>query len=294
MDGGPGADNLGGGYGNDTIRGGSDNDVLWGDHDNDALYGGTGADQLFGWTGNDALFGGIGQIDTLVGHAGSDRFLNHGNGMEDVISDLAAEDARIRFRNGAPVTVNFSGQNGTYTFGAGYWSDTEIENADTAFRIAHDATGNARLLKRQDRSELTFVRQGAGVSSTGGTFTAAAWNTNGVISVVSLTTRTLLHEIGHNWDREFNADGWRNLSGWTQTNMQANANYQMGTGNDGWWHQRTAQFASAYARTNPEEDFAESFAANMLNRARLANAYTVVVAKDNFVNNMVTNLATNS
>ena len=49
---------------------------------------------------------------------------------EDTISDYASNDARIGFQNAAQQTVTFAGQNGSYTFAAGSWADSEIEFLD--------------------------------------------------------------------------------------------------------------------------------------------------------------------
>lgn len=292
-----GNDTLNGGYAEDILYGGKDNDVLRGDESNDMLYGqdgndrvygGEGADFAFGGNGHDGLFGGLG-IDELTGGADTDRFLFQSG---DKILDLTAVDARVKFVNGQQITTDFSGQNGTYTFAGRNWRDDEIESVDIALNVMHNAVGNTRLLKRMDRTEISFIRQGAVTTSTGGTFTASAWNSNdGTIKVVSPSIGTILHEVGHNWDTEFDSAGWNSLSGWTRSDMAGNTNYQKGAGNDGWWHLTTAQFASSYARTNPYEDFAESFEVNMLKRGNLPNVDTVVAAKNTFIDNMVSALA---
>jgi Ca2+-binding RTX toxin-like protein len=289
-------DVLHGERGNDLLRGDYGNDLLFGEDDNDRLYGGRGNDTASGGNGNDGLFGGngdrlpggLGSSDRLTGGAGADRFLVQ---LDDVISDLAMVDARINFRDGPQVTVTFGGQNGSYTFGGRNWTDTEIELVDVALNALHRATGNTRLLKRSDGAELGFIRQGM-VISTGGTFKAAAWNDSGQISVVNLSIGAMLHEVGHNWDTEFDSTGWNSLSGWTLLNMTGNSSYQQGTGNDGWWHLTSAQFATPYARTNPQEDFAESFMVNILTRSNLPNVNNVVAAKNAFIDNMINTLAT--
>jgi Ca2+-binding RTX toxin-like protein len=297
-----GNDTMYGGYAEDTMNGGSGNDVMYGDEggdlirgdgDNDRLYGGQDSDNMDGGAGNDGLFGGFGiygGTDQLTGGTGHDRFLHM---SPDVINDLGSTDARINFVNGGVTTVTFTGQNGSYTFAAGNWTDSHVQTLDTALHTLHMATGNTRLLKKANRGELKFVRQGPGTSSTGGTFSAAAWNGDGVISVVSLSIGTILHEIGHNWDTEFDATNWNALSGWTQADMSMNTMYTAGTGNDGWWRLSSAQFTSTYAQTNPYEDFAEHFEVNMMNRAGLGAGLTVVAAKNSFIDNMLNSLAAN-
>jgi Ca2+-binding RTX toxin-like protein len=313
--GGFGNDRLIGAWGNDNVVGQEDNDMLFGSYDaltpvapppadqsdydtlsgnegNDDLYGGPSADWLYGDAGNDGLFGGVTATDNLSGGTGRDRLLDPG---EDVEWDLTSEDARVQLQNGPQTTVTFTGQNGSYTYAAGTWADPEVELTDSAFRVLHDATGTTRLLKRADRSQLSFIRQGQQIAATGGTFSASAWNNNGQIFIVTPGRRTVIHEIGHNWDTEFNAAGWNALSGWTQMNMQGNPNFQMGTGvsNPPWWHLTSAQFASTYSMTNPFEDFAESVAANLMNRGGLSNSYTVVATKNSFIDNMLGALAMN-
>jgi Ca2+-binding RTX toxin-like protein len=288
LSGGANNDLILGGTGNDIIRGNEGDDQLFGEDENDRLYGGVGLDKLSGGNGNDGLFGGtLGDADNLNGGAGADRFLVQGS---DSIADLTSTDARIPFQNGQQHTVIITGQNGSYTYAAGNWTDEDVETVDTALNILHQATANTRLLKRPDRSQITFIRQGNLVSSTGGTFNASAWNHQGQIYVVNPALKVLLHEVGHNWDR-FDSAGWQALSGWTRQDMSSNASYQRGTGNDGWWHLTTAQFANAYARTNPFEDFAMSWEVNMLVRGGLPNVNTVVATKDAFINNMISTLA---
>lgn len=290
-----GMDNIWGGIGNDTLRGGTEIDNLFGDTGNDNIYGGAGDDDLFGGAGNDGLFGGIG-IDDLYGQADADRFLFQ---TGDIVGDQTSVDARITFGNGQAGSFSFGGQNGTYTFAAGTWADAEIEQVDLGLVILHNATGNTRLLKKSDRSAITFTRLGAQTGSSGGTFTAGAWNSNGQIYMPNAAgfgfddgvRVTVLHEVGHNWDTEFNGAGWRVLSGWTQSNMSTNPSFVAGTGNDGWWYLRGTGFASGYATTNPFEDFSESFAANMMQRAGRPSGLAVVATKNAFINNMVTTLA---
>ncbi len=282
-----GTDMLSGGWGDDFIKGDAGNDTIYGDQGNDRLYGGEGGDSIYAGDGNDGLFGGgLTYADWLNGGAGFDRFLTQ-NG--DVVHDLASTDARVNFQNGQQRTVSINGQPGSYTYAAGNWSDADVETVDIALNVLHQATGNTRLLKRPNRSELTFTRQGNQISSTGGTFNADAWNNNGNIYVVNPLLNVLLHEVGHNWDSR-DPSGWQALSGWTRQDMSTNPSYQAGTGG-GWWHLRTAMFANAYARTNPFEDFAMSFEVNMLNRGGLPNTNAVVAAKNAYIDNLVSSLA---
>ena len=286
LNGGYAEDILYGGTGDDVLRGDEGLDSLYGQDNDDRLYGGQDNDLLDGGNGNDGLHGGFGLYggtDRLTGGAGYDRFLHM---SPDTITDLTSTDARVNFRNGQQVTKTFTGQNGSYTFAGRNWSDADVELVDTALHWMHKATGNTRLLKQFNRGELTLTRQGAQISGTG-TFAADAWNEgSGRVSFVRPTTNNVFHELGHNWENEYDWTGWQAQSGWTQADMSANANYQRGTGNDGWWHLKTAQFATSYGRTNPYEDFAEVFEANMMKRASLPTGHTVVANKNAFLENM--------
>jgi len=95
----------------------------------------------------------------------------------------------------------------------------------------------------------------------------ADWNENS--SAENLQAQdTFLHEIGHKWDEESGYwNAWKSLSGWTQTIPTGQASYYTYVMNNGSWSgwyflkSRYDNFTRDYARTNPKEDFAESFAA---------------------------------
>ena len=318
-------DYLYGGYGVDSVRGGSGNDFIYGEQGDDSLwgdggadyvygedgrdnlYGGTENDYLHGGTGDDGLFGGSG-TDTLTGASGDDRFLDRTweddyiffkiRRWEDSVTDYESDfDALLGFQNAAQQTVNFAGQNGSYTFAAGNWTDAEIELMDSAFEVLHDATLNTRLLQRSNGDNQIFFRAGAQIASSGGTFTAAAWNSGGSVTFANGTFNsdfsardTMLHEMGHNWDTEFNAAGWRAQSGWVNSATSPGAGFTQGGDASGtWWYQSTAGFVSGYARTNPNEDFAEHFAAFFTNRAGWSSI-TIPAGKNTFMANMVASL----
>ena len=313
-----GNDVLRGGAGNDvlyaadwgsaTLYGDAGDDKLYGGYHRDTLYGGDGADTLDGAGNDDGLFGGAG-VDTLTGGPGDDRFLDRTSTKkvlfatvrfwQDQITDRHSNDARIGFQDGAQITKTFAGQSGSYVYAAKAWTDAEIEALDVAFNVLHAATRNTRLLKRQDGSKPIYTRQGLKVSSSGGTFTAAAWNGNGDVSFsdygfssVRAAQNTLFHEIGHNWDTEYNAAGWRAQSGWTTTNKANDPLYQQGLDASGdWWHLKSAAFASTYARTNPNEDFAETFGTVFIARAGWSTVPTALASKAAFINGMIMALA---
>lgn len=305
IDGQAGADRILGDAGDDDVRGGTGNDTVFGNDGNDRVYGGSGADAVNGGAGRDGLFGGVGS-DTLTGAGGNDRFLVHatpgflGSGFDySDVTDRGSSEARIGFVNGSEYTLFPAGQNGTYVYKAKTWSDSEIENIDRGLGALHKGTGNARLLRQVGGGDINFVRQGGLKSSSGGTFKASGWNagdkihlTDFAFSSDSAAVGTTIHEIGHNWDTEFNESAWHTMSGWKRSDSKPTSNHVKGGDSSGkWWHLKTAKFVSSYAKTNPNEDFAESFEDNFLRRLGLRTGESAIVAKATFINNMVSGLA---
>lgn len=278
--GGSGPDTLRGGAGNDRLYGDSGADRLYGDQGDDVLLGGDGPDQINGGTGEDGLIGGTG-TDTLTGGRDADRFLLHrdtlqvspgiGSGMvnRDRITDLATGDARIHIVNGPRKTMSLFGTTVAYSPGA--WTAEEIEQLDSALEILHHGGTGTSLLKTAERRELTFSQinppsdpqqaelsqglLGWNVRGTGTMFLVshAFSNSNALVQLV-------FHEVGHNWD-DGNPrwDDFLGLSGWRGTDPRDDRNF-LRSGDDQWWYRNWAEFASVYARRNPFEDFAESFA----------------------------------
>jgi Ca2+-binding RTX toxin-like protein len=251
--GGTGNDSLYGGVGDDVILGEVGNDLLSGMQGNDRLYGGSENDQLFGGEGLDGLFGGVG-YNQLQGESGADRFL-YRSGFDSIV-DYYSEDAAILFVN---ADAN--------------WSDNEIMNVDAGLHLAHMRTKNTTLLKLADGGQLYFGRT-VYYAPQGGTGTVLARNfgdgrigfTTAAFQGLSPITNTVLHELGHNWDEEnpywtsFYPISWSfTLTGWKS----------FGT-----------EFVSTYSQTSRNEDFAESFAATLLentgkipNKARVINTW---------------------
>jgi hypothetical protein len=291
-----------------VVRGGDGNDVITTGNGKDRIFGGSGADTINGQGQDDAIVGGTGK-DSITGGSGDDRFVDKTwrdsflffpvDQWQDTIVDRQSNDARIGFRDGDEETVAFGGQNGLYTFAAANWSQAEIETVDSALEVLHRATNNTRLLKKHDGGDVVFVRQGGNTNSEGGTFNAAAWNDSGTIHMAAGafdtandTRQTAIHEIGHNFDEEFNASTWRALSGWTRDDKSNDPNYRRGGDASGnWWHLRSASFASNYARTNPNEDFAETFASVFMRKGGFGTSLAEVAAKRDFMNNMVATLS---
>jgi Ca2+-binding RTX toxin-like protein len=298
---------IDGGGGSDTLIGTPNGDRISGGSGNDNLYGRSGKDTLLGGSGTDGLYGGQ-DLDSLSGGTGSDRFLDRSwvekkllifseRKWEDTITDYNdSQDTRIAFENGGETTRDFAGQTGKYTYAAGTWADDEVEVIDSALGILHRATGNVRLLEKKNGDLLRFVRQGALINSEGGSFTAGAWNSDGVVffpETISAGDRgTTLHEIGHNWDTEYNASAWRAVSGWTTSDKSKDANFEKALDQDtNWWYLKSAQFASNYAKTNPNEDFAESFEAYFLSVGGFSSNVSSIPDKKAFLDNMVADLS---
>ncbi|MEM6312601.1 MAG: hypothetical protein AAF743_00830 [Planctomycetota bacterium] len=256
-----GNDTVWGDSGNDTIYGGNNNDELIGGSNNDNIYGDSGSDKLWGSDGTDGLFGGDGS-DTIQGDGGSDRYLDYHNGsFQDQHNGFSSgNDTRMRFKNGSTYTASFFGISQTYSGAA--WAEWEIERLDKAFAVLHQETNNDNLLEKYNGGEITFTRQGNKTS--GGGSTAAGWNNSGDIWTANgafnhgenFSKRHIVHEIGHNFDTEYDASGWQALSGWSTSGGSGKT---AATG--GWYYNNSANFVSEYARTNPNEDFATSFSA---------------------------------
>ena len=248
---------LSGGWGNDRLLGGSSADYLDGGPGSDVLYGRGGRDTLNGNSGNDGLFGGQ-DVDRLTGGSGSDRFLDEtwmetvSSGWwswsvrkwEDSIQDADwSQDARVGFQDGGQTTVDFSGQDGSYTYAAASWADSEVELIDSALQVLHDVTDNSRLLKKANGDTIYFTRHGALIRATG-SFNSGGWNSGSTIALPDAGFNStnglrgvVMHEIGHNWDTEYDASTWRDLSGWTTSNKSGNPNYTKGLDKDtDWWY----------------------------------------------------------
>jgi Raf kinase inhibitor-like YbhB/YbcL family protein len=169
-------------------------------------YGGAGDDTLRGGGGNDGLFGGTG-TDQLYGRGGADRFLRM-SGTNPVM-DKTDEDAVLVFRSGRAGTDGAAPKN---------WDPAEIERLDAAFAVLHRETGNTRLLKRHDGTEITVYRAGAGVMGTNFNNGEINIGDNGLRGNYETTVANVYHEIAHNWDDENpNWVRFMALSGWTQT-----------------------------------------------------------------------------
>ncbi len=287
---------LRGELGNDTLFGGGGDDTLNGGYGNDTLFGGDGVDTLYGGLGNDSLFGGVDTyVDYLYGQRGADRFLvRRGTGITGDTADRSSEDARIFFEDGSHITVPFTNQTTDGEYAAGQWTEQDIAWIDAAFAELVRRTNNNNLVGKSNGQEMTFVRYGNTLSGPSG---IAGWNDSGKIAINQFgisrgrtsVMDTVFHEIGHNWDEEYDGAGWRSLSGWTNRNPNDPA-YSKGTNpNQNWWYLTAAAFSSAnsfYSHSDPNEDFAESFAAYFSQRAGLHSTASQIPDKINFIDAM--------
>ena len=287
MDGGGGRDTIDGDSGNDTLHGGLGNDILHGGDGNDLVLGENGRDKVYGDNGKDALFGGARDgRDTLWGGAGADRFLSaatKGSGQnanrEDTISDATYNDAKPAFVHGYNMTVTLGSTPTTYT--AAFWSDATILRADAVLALLHGEADGTKLIKRSGGGNMVIVLHAGTNRGFNDGWIHMTFAINQFGGSDTDVRGYLLHEIGHNWNGSaFNTggDGWiqmvdfwsrfKNISGWTSTNPN-NANYTLSTneGRGNRWYLTSSGFASNYAKTNENEDFAESFAAFFTARA---------------------------
>jgi Ca2+-binding RTX toxin-like protein len=274
LDGEDGADFLSGGSDDDTLRGGADSDTLNGDDGNDRLLGGSDDDFLFGGNGVDGLYGSTG-TDELTGGADSDRFLDSYTGAlihtwSDNHVDKDSDDVRVAFNDGQQSESILDD-----VFAAGSWTESDVEAIDKGLQVLHEATGNKSLLEREPNGILngdlvTITRQSSAiVDGNGDGPSALAWNSgqgdifvaDGTFSDSRSPTEVIIHEIGHNWDTEYDEAGWGALSGWVESDVSPGANFTQGSDTSGTWWFATALegFVSSYAQTNLYEDFAESF-----------------------------------
>ncbi len=291
--GGSANDRLYGSTGNDELFGMAGDDYLSGSSHNDLLSGGDGDDSLWGGSGTDGLLGGTG-FNNLRGQSGADRFLDHDQHVNS-IRDKSGDDVTVRFRDVEEGSRPFVADLVNGEIGDGQWEDHEIEAVDRAFQDLEDRVGNNSLLRTSWGSEYHFFRTSdaevgfAGYNTLEGTIIL---NDGAFDSGQSFTSEVTFHEIAHSWHFHRFTD-WLALSDWREETVSnigdGVVNFFVGVGNffggdfadadalanhdhvDGssWWFSQDAEFFSEYAKTNPPEDFAESFAYVMMDSAGL-------------------------
>ncbi|MEZ6134953.1 MAG: calcium-binding protein [Pirellulaceae bacterium] len=304
MEGGDGGDWMYGGIGNDTLFGAEPGNVSYvdgfnylnGESGNDRLFSGTGTNQLIGGDGDDGLVS-YGQSAELIGGQDQDRFVLF-SGSFNVVNDKTAEDVSINMINSTAVVDRTMGGFGQelFSFDAGMWTAAEIQNIDNAFNNLHHLTGNTRLLKKVDGSEMTISRLG---NQTRGSAFIGGWNqvadntivvtNNGAVDS-NTVLQTIYHEFGHNWDQAAEnpfiegAGGFHSLSEWIQADERPTTHHTGSTvaGPDGlddnWWHSIFADFARSYGRQNPLEDYATTWETYFMNKFHGTTMSNTVVA----------------
>ncbi len=299
-----GEDTLRGGNGADLLFGGNDSDVIEGQAGDDSIYGQNGNDHLFGGSGNDVLDGGNGMdglygdsgLDSYIGGAGADRFLNDTQDGHQYFADFGSQDVQINF---APAAATSFVINGTTTnWAAGSWSTQDIIQVDKSFEVLARRTGNNILLLDADGSELTLFRHGA-YSDNSVSANYTAYNSNGstyysdsVFTSEDKVFKTVVHEIGHNWDSasEVNLrlpgqgnsiiEGFRSISSWQAGSFLGNFSPAFQVSLDGSWSYATdADFARSYGRTNPSEDFSTALESYFLDYDNRDNSNAPVPLK---------------
>ncbi|HAN98565.1 MAG TPA: hypothetical protein DCQ98_14530 [Planctomycetaceae bacterium] len=275
LDGEAGIDWLDAGSGNDRVFGGSGNDRLYGREHHDILQGGTGNDVLLGGDGDDTLHGGDGDDllygergrDGLIGMRGKDR-LSGGIDADryliyatDTLVDEQSEDMRFVLRDGVTRTVTEGFQE--MEVAAGRWDEHEAVSMDRGLKILQ-SYGGAFLIRLEDRRPIVLTRYGTPVvfgaaaqffaaddiAFYGSSFSGSGQKGDREVN----TIMTLIHEIGHRFQTL--DPGFLELSNWTETSS-------------GWVPFTFNNFAEAYGKTNPYEDYATCFAAIFLHRAGL-------------------------
>jgi Ca2+-binding RTX toxin-like protein len=308
-DGGGGTDFLYGENGNDTLIGNAGNDILRGGNHDDNLYGGAGKDELFGDAGHDGLFGGRGsEADSLTGGSGMDRFLDNlyvdwntlGWKRTDKALDYAAlVDARLDlYDTYRTYNVNHSHNNypARTSFGEGKWTDAEVQSVDASMGVMHRAAGgNTMILRRGGVFDTNLWRLGPIIG--GDVVPAKAWyagytglyfGNDAMTSDSNIRISTLVAFAKQQWQSLSSSkqSAWRSLSDWRNDDaVKSNSFYTSYMGS--WFHLKSAKFVSNEARLNPAEDFAQTWAAVIYQRAGWNNPFTQVLAKEQFVNGIV-------
>ena len=261
-----GNDLLFGNNGNDKLVGGNGADRLSGDSGHDSLYGRGGADSLYGGAGYDGLYGGAGK-DYLDGGTSSDRYLVYEGG--DTYK-MSGTDTKVKLKDSGPV------KRCDVKWGAGRWSDLDIEAVDEAFRIMHHKTRNAEILGRS-----TIYRVGLPEDSTTTTLGCARNESKIYIPTTAMQHNDLvsivIHEVGHTWHPSNSSwKEWKSLGHWSNnksdytssTDAFGTSGYSKGSllpgwtkGTGNWAYSGSPAFITNYAKVNPYEDFAETFTA---------------------------------
>jgi len=304
--GGAGNDRLYGGVGNDKLDGGIGNNRIYGGNGNDRLYGGKNNDILAGGGGNDFLYGKEGN-DTLIGFDGFDE-IDGGSGADRILTD-ATQQLKVVHRIPTPSALSFGSSFSTsfpqYSYeweggkvtsdkqdavvrfvnGSSKWTEAELETVDKAFQKLQDRTGNTRLLKDSNGSQLKFVKEkslkdGAlGVNnetvrvksflgfeydrSKTRTIGIADWNESST-AANDQAISTVIHEIGHNWDSIAEAgkafQTFANVS-WNEAKFFGITLFASPKNQSNSDFTKSYVNGKPYGTTNPKEDWSETWEA---------------------------------
>ena len=262
-----GDDSLDGGLGNDTLRGGGGLDDLFGGDD-------TEGDQLDGGDGGDGLIAGPG--DTVTGGGGADRFLEPVDladrlDLPIVTTDYrSSSDARLRFTDdnaGGAQTPRGTSAAARETYGR--WSLAEVKTADRALSLMQHTLGNVSLFKsRVDGREFEFRKTAPRDDNVVGSYLAGFIRVYGG-DLDEFLPATIAHEIAHDYNDVGTRRDYADLSGWRQSRTRPGSDYarssdfssddQTPSGDVEYWYKEQAWFPTEYARTDPFEDFAETW-----------------------------------
>lgn len=270
LNGDDGADRIFGESGADYITGGNGDDRLDGGDDNDRIYGEADIDRIWGRDGNDGLFGGIGSGDTIIGNAGSDRFMIWDG---DIMSDRGTDEAQLEF-------VNETAD----------WTEAEIQIVDEGLHQLMEAAETSLIIRDSlDEDPVPYSKWASLGGAAGINSLTTYWSfSNGVETYTYdreiqfaefdendlwesyQATMTAIHEVGHSWDSVAEIENvlageghiWTDfmaVSQWTDVDPGSSS---FSVSNDGqWWYDSSSEFAYNYGRTNPYEDWATIFEA---------------------------------
>lgn len=232
-----GVDRLDGGSGNDVLLGGAGNDHLDGRDGSDQLFGGSGYDSMYGGNGTDGLFGGLNEShldNTMVGGGDADRYLYHGPDADSPFENNRTKDVALKFWDNSS-----------------NWTEREIQVVDEAFQELQDRVGGHTWILKDSFSDEELIFRKTRDNTWAGRnqywwwfgyhrrIDLDDWNEGNAGANESIK-RTVIHEIGHNWD---GTDGEPN-SLWPAFNRLHDRS------------DNSLDFARAYGETNSLEDWA--------------------------------------
>ena len=289
LEGGEGRDTLWGGRAGSTtglgltvaVGGGGPGDLIVGAGGDDSLDGGLGDDTIQGHGGDDDLFGGEGGNDELDGGRGTDGLLagpgstlTGGGGPDRFIDPVGLADREggtfeiADYRGDDDVRLRFTDEDGDDPDAR--WTLDEIRRADAALGLIHRAIDDDRVFKTPTRGRNLEFRKSLPDEDLGEN--VAGTYLDGLIRVYGdqgdFLPAVIAHETAHNLDDLADRRGYDELSDWVQSNRSPGPDFVRGAGFESdddesfgvpWYYREGSWFPSDYARTDPFEDFAETF-----------------------------------